>query len=159
MKVTGYVLLASLAINAVFAFNNFFVSNAEANNKSAGIEAPPCACDDALRYDKVEKEGGGEWISTENGKAAINKFYSTYKTAYKGAFFSKRALDEIFCKDNRANGIVCYFGQTGEKDTTVTLLIEGTHSETTLIKRGEQNAPTAFIATVKCPVICSPIGQ
>ena len=159
MKVSGYILLASLAINAVFAFNKFFVSNAVANNTSAGIDAPPCACDDKERYDKNEKDGGGEWISTNNGKAASDKFKATYKTVYKGAFFSKRALDEIFCKDNRANGIVCYFGQTGEKDSTVTIMIEGTHSETTLIRSGDQNAPVAFVATVKCPVICSAVGQ
>jgi hypothetical protein len=159
MKVTGYVLLASLAVNALFAFNKLFVSNAEANQSTIGIDELPCACNDVLRYDKVEKEGGGEWISRDNGQVAVDNFKTTYRTVYKGAFFSKRALDEIFCKNNKANGIVCYFGKTGDNDSTATVIIEGIHSETTLIKSGEANAPASFVATVKCPVICGSIGD
>jgi hypothetical protein len=159
MKVTTYVLLASLALNATLLLckgpNNFLA----ATTCMAGGTTDPCACDDKQRYEKEEKDGGGQWISTDEGKQAVDRFNQKYKTPYKGAFISKRALDEIFCVNKAANGVVCYFAQGSDDETSVSIIVEGTHKEETKILSGKPGDPVAFMATAKCPVICSAIGN
>ncbi|MBS1763708.1 MAG: hypothetical protein JSS90_01945 [Bacteroidetes bacterium] len=164
MKIKNYVLIASVAINAM-VFLSRCNSNQEtkqiANIDTNSIQAKdlPCACADSNRYSTDEKEGGGECISLDDAKANVQLFQNEFHTSVKGGFLSKKALDKIFCDNPKANGIVCYLAKTGKEADDITIIVEGFTSDNTAIKNCTDNSPVIFRATAKCPNVCSQVGQ
>ena len=160
MKINNYVLALSVAVNVMFIFSQ--CGSPGPSNEMAKMEKDTTAitddCNDDSRYSAEEQPGGGECITSDKAKENIKSFHEEFKTPVKGAFFSKRAIDAIFCSDLNLNGIVCYMAKTEEDSNNVTIIIEGIRSDSTLIKECEGGSPI-FRATAKCPELCTEIAN
>ena len=119
----------------------------------------PCACDDKGRYIGEQKNGGGEEIPVANARTYINNYQANYKTTYKGAFISKKALDDIFCSNAKANGVFCYFAMKNGDPASFTVVIESGVTDVTIIKKMESNNSAVFMGEVMCPSICGASGE
>lgn len=161
MKINNYVLALSVAVNVMFIFSQ--CGSPESSDEKVKMEKDTSVttsdCNDESRYSETEKHGGGECISSDKAKENIKSFYEEFKIPIKGAFFSKRAIDAIFCSDLTINGIVCYMAKTEGDDNNVTIIIEGARCDSTLIKECDGGSSAIFRATTKCPTICGSVGE
>lgn len=161
MKINNYVLALSVAINVMFIFSQ--CSSPGPSNEMAKMEKDSVTtseCNDDKRYSAEEQPGGGECISSDKAKENIKSFHEAYKIPIKGAFFSKRAIDAIFCSKLDLNGIVCYMAKTESDSNSVTIIIEGARSDSTKIINECDDGNTAiFRATAKCPNLCTEIAD
>lgn len=161
MKINNYVLALSVAINVMFIFSQ--CGSPEPSNEMAKMEKDTSVitsdCNDDSRYSAEEQPGGGECISSDKAKENIKSFHEEFKIPIKGAFFSKRAIDAIFCSNLDLNGIVCYMAKTESDSNSVTIIIEGARSDSTSIKECDEGNPAIFRATAKCPNLCTEIAD
>ncbi len=128
-----------------------FVSASVIHKQNAAISVP-CACDDAIRYDRTETAGGGTRI-TDQAACALIRNYDRKVGANRGGFISKKVLDNIFC-NKTFNGINFYFAMdTTMEKNTIRLVIEGTHLSNTAT--GTLGASTdRYVNQTYCPPSC-----
>lgn len=159
MKKTTYILIASLGLNVALLLDEYcFINIIDNKCEIVSNENLDCACNDRGRYSDPEKKGGGDEISMDQGREWIANFQRKYGTRYKGAFLSKHALDQIFCSDTKATGIVCYMGLKDDNEDTFNIIIQGLQTDESLIEKG--SSPSGiFASTTFCPEMCSIIGE
>lgn len=150
------VLLAGL--NVAFLLDEYCVIDWIGKDCGTIVPVDVCACDDKERY-RNEKEGGGSQIPVVDSRRYLENFQRRYPMPYKGAFISKRVLDDIFCSDKTANGVYCYFGMTDDRPESFVLLVEQGTTENTLIRKSTFEGPSAFMGQLLCPNMCGATGQ
>ncbi|HRH64832.1 MAG TPA: hypothetical protein PLU53_00900 [Bacteroidia bacterium] len=124
-----------------------------------------CACDNNLRYSSGSpiEANGGTTISESQAREYLRNFKNEYNTPMFGAYISKKALDEIFCADPKANGVYCYTGLL-EKPAS------GAQAEPFIIVEGvtrpdyeldKSTAGLIFRSSSKtmCPIECGSVGE
>lgn len=131
-----------------------FVSASVIHSQDAA-PAVPCACDDAVRYDKPELTGGGERIIQTSACSMISKFEKQVGSN-RGGFISKKVFDHIFC-NKTFNGISFYFAMDTANSKIVRLIVEGGRMSNT--QTGPLSASTdRYISKTICPPSCGSLS-
>lgn len=162
MKILTMVLALSIGLNVTRFFDDYFNVGFFKPKTEQRLESPggeDCACTNAERYRGEQKPGGGEEIELSVSRSYINNYQAHYKTPYKGGFISKKALDEIFCKNPQANGVFCYFALKDANPSNFTVILEGGTTDETVIKRMEDLGSAIFMGQVLCPNMCGVSGS
>lgn len=162
MKILATVLTLSIGLNITRFFDDYFNAGFFKPKMEQRFEMPGednCACNNNERYKGEQKPGGGEEIDLSASRQYIGNYQSVYKTPYKGGFISKKALDEIFCKNPQANGVFCYFALKDANPANFTIVLEGGTSDHTVIKNMEGKGSAIFMGEVMCPSICGASGS
>lgn len=162
MKILITTLVLSLGLNMSNMIESYFHFSLEDRINALYAAEPAggndCACDDKERYSGEQKNGGGQEISLAAARGYIQNYQVFYKSPYRGAYISKKAIDAIFCENPRANGLFCYFGLKDGKAENITMIIESGTTETTNISRIPSNPTSIFMGEVICPTICGSSG-
>ncbi len=158
MKNSTLVIVLLAGLNVALLLDEYCV--ADWIGKDCGSVAPgfACACEDNKRYQN-EKQGGGTQVAVDEAKNYLNNFQHLYNTHAKGAFISKRAIDDLFCRNPEANGVFCYFGLKDESAESFVLLVEDGKQNQTLIKKTDPNGHAVYTSDVMCPDICGLVGE
>ena len=153
MKSTTITIALLTVFSSALLLDAFCVIEWIGKDCNSHVAPINCACNDKDRY-LSEREGAGNYISTDDAQAYLENFTELYKVPQSGGFISKRALDNIFCNDPRANGIFCYFGLTTKEASSFVLLVEKGTNDQTKIRNGHSEESSVFKGEVICPLIC-----
>lgn len=123
------------------------------------ISNPVGHCDDASRYNATSDViGGGRIINSNDAHAMMSQFDARFHIApQRGVVISKRALDNMFDRNETFNSIGCYFALDNGK---IKLLFEPLSTEANIITvPGEPTIPenNIFITEGFCPAICGSV--
>jgi hypothetical protein len=123
-----------------------------------------CACDNDPRYDVRPKEESGNYPIDDflTCQSMINGTTETTTsgkdlTEKKGAWFSKIALDLIFCHAPDANGIFVYKGTMPDDTKEEVFIVEA--ARTNKITTADDGSSTVYYSRTLCPTICGRCGD
>lgn len=111
-----------------------------------------CACDNSTRFTATSASSSQNFpISDETTcQSMVNGTSSA--TRIKGAWFSKRTLDIMFCGMMDANGIFVYTATMPEDATDTVFIVEAAHRDAYLVP--DTTRGTIFYSRSLCPDMC-----
>lgn len=167
------ISIAILAITAIMFLTLYMQSRqqavqlSQANSKldstvhymMAAASVPPpvtCSCDNSARMNVPAGGtlGGGISADTATAHGYVKAFYGTDHNKWRGGWFSKSAIDNIFCRKPDANGIYVYMGKRG---TANVMVMEPERRDKILIV--DNSANWTYYSETMCPTDCGNCGQ
>ena len=123
----------------------------------AAAAAPPpvsCSCDNTARTSGITGAlGGGISSDTATAHGYVRTYYGGNPSRVRGAWFSKSAIDNIFCRRPDANGIYVYMGLKGTENVMV---MEPERRDKILIV--DNSANWVYYSESMCPTDCGSCG-
>ncbi len=124
-----------------------------------------CECVNDPRYDVMPKEESGNYPiddfltcqSMINGSTSQTSGETGVLIEKKGAWFSKIALDLIFCHAPDANGIFVYKGTMPDDTKEQIFIVEA--ARTNKITTSDDGSSTVYYSRTLCPNICGRCGD
>jgi hypothetical protein len=118
-----------------------------------GFAAPP-PCNNNYRV--YRSSGGGVETTRADARAWVNRFNgdpSRINILRNGCFFSKQAIDQMFCNDAYATGIVINLGE--KPDGSFTYIISLNECDYNIITADLGSRTNIFNSVTYCPPNCN----